>query len=555
MTIEDIIRLPSLDTTLVAGRTGSRRAVKWAHSCEVPAPWEWLDHGDLLMTNGYSFPASADEQVAFLRALAAAGAAGVAIGEGREAPPLTEAAVTFANETGFPILSTAYGVPFSAISRAVAAGNSREEQARLMRTIRLYDRLREAVIEGLTGNALIERLGSDLRCELRVLDPIRGIEILSDGRALPDAASRAVVEAVAGRRDRLPALTRVEVDDVLLLVVPVQSRRPAVLVARYKGDATPSLSLLQHAATIAALQVERLTSQREQERRLGAELFAGLVDGRLDDRVAQHELATRSLDKGPLVIVACLREELEDMPGLHQTLTDRAIPHLILRRETTLVLLLLPAQREAIAALREDVADGARLGVSDPFEGAARMTDAVREAQWALAAAEREGNVLIHYGEGAPLFLPRTLSETERIVRSILGPLLNYDREHRSELVKSLKVFLEENRSWLHAAKTLHIHKQTLVYRIRRVEELTGRRLDNTADVAELWLALRAHELSSEKGAAGAAAHYARPRCNARATVEAGFAVEATPATESKYHGHGLADFPFADVADHIDKG
>ena len=38
------------------------------------------------------------------------------------------------------------------------------------------------------------------------------------------------------------------------------------------------------------------------------------------------------------------------------------------------------------------------------------------------------------------------------------------------------------------------MHKQTLVYRMRRVEQLTGRDLRKTADVVQLWLALRALE-------------------------------------------------------------
>jgi purine catabolism regulator len=62
-------------------------------------------------------------------------------------------------------------------------------------------------------------------------------------------------------------------------------------------------------------------------------------------------------------------------------------------------------------------------------------------------------------------------------------------------LVASLRVFLECNRSWQRASARLGIHKQTLVYRIRRVEELTGRTLAETGDVAELWFALCALEM------------------------------------------------------------
>ncbi|PXB93803.1 PucR family transcriptional regulator, partial [Pseudomonas aeruginosa] len=67
-----------------------------------------------------------------------------------------------------------------------------------------------------------------------------------------------------------------------------------------------------------------------------------------------------------------------------------------------------------------------------------------------------------------------------------------------SALLHTLQVFLEENRSWLNAAQRLHIHKQSLVYRIRRIEEISGRSLDSTADVATLWFALQATRLSPE---------------------------------------------------------
>jgi purine catabolism regulator len=54
---------------------------------------------------------------------------------------------------------------------------------------------------------------------------------------------------------------------------------------------------------------------------------------------------------------------------------------------------------------------------------------------------------------------------------------------------------LARDRSWQHAAADLHIHKQTLGYRIRKIEALTGRGLARTEHLAELWFALRAHDL------------------------------------------------------------
>ena len=77
----------------------------------------------------------------------------------------------------------------------------------------------------------------------------------------------------------------------------------------------------------------------------------------------------------------------------------------------------------------------------------------------------------------------------------ILGPLITRDAERGTDYVNTLRVMLSHNRSWQAAAAELHIHKQTLGYRIRKIEELTGRGLTRTDDVAELWFALRAHDV------------------------------------------------------------
>jgi purine catabolism regulator len=165
-----------------------------------------------------------------------------------------------------------------------------------------------------------------------------------------------------------------------------------------------------------------------------------------------------------------------------------------------------PGTDGALAALRGVLGPDVPLGVSDPLGRPDRAPDAAREARWALTAAQNLGRALVRYGEGTLLFLPRTLGEAAMAAERILGPLIAYDAEHATELVHSLGVFLEHNRSWQRSAEELHVHKQTLVYRMHRVEELTGRDLRDTADVVQFWLALRALEFAHGEVTAGAPA-------------------------------------------------
>jgi DNA-binding PucR family transcriptional regulator len=78
---------------------------------------------------------------------------------------------------------------------------------------------------------------------------------------------------------------------------------------------------------------------------------------------------------------------------------------------------------------------------------------------------------------------------------SVLGPLQNGGGEYGDELLRSLEVFIEQNGQWERAARELFCHRHTLRYRIRRIEELTGRDLTSARDRIEFWLALRGREL------------------------------------------------------------
>ena len=78
---------------------------------------------------------------------------------------------------------------------------------------------------------------------------------------------------------------------------------------------------------------------------------------------------------------------------------------------------------------------------------------------------------------------------------SILSPIELGEGAYGGELMRSLEVFIECNGQWEKAARRLYCHRHTLRYRIRRVEELTGRSLSSARDRIEFWLALRGREL------------------------------------------------------------
>jgi purine catabolism regulator len=80
--------------------------------------------------------------------------------------------------------------------------------------------------------------------------------------------------------------------------------------------------------------------------------------------------------------------------------------------------------------------------------------------------------------------------------QSVLGPVEGDEGEYGDELLRSLDVFIEHNGHWEKAAQALYCHRHTLRYRIKRVEQLTGRDFTHARDRIEFWLALRGRELA-----------------------------------------------------------
>jgi PucR family transcriptional regulator, purine catabolism regulatory protein len=99
--------------------------------------------------------------------------------------------------------------------------------------------------------------------------------------------------------------------------------------------------------------------------------------------------------------------------------------------------------------------------------------------------------------EGEPLSIPRLLMANpdlpvQELGRATLGPLLNADRTGDSQLIETLRTFLELDGSVQATADQMYVHRNTVRYRLSRIEALTDRSLSSTKDRVHLWLALLA---------------------------------------------------------------
>ncbi|MET9966915.1 PucR family transcriptional regulator ligand-binding domain-containing protein [Streptomyces sp. NPDC006356] len=156
---------------------------------------------------------------------------------------------------------------------------------------------------------------------------------------------------------------------------------------------------------------------------------------------------------------------------------------------------LLDSVRDALSAGLDG--DGrVTLGVSAAVHSAEGLRGALEEARHARrVAAARPGRVCAAgHQELAShvLLLPFVPDDVRRAFTArLLDPLRDYDRRHRAELIPTLEAFLDCDGSWTRCATRLHLHVNTLRYRVGRIEQLTSRDLSRLEDKLDFFLALR----------------------------------------------------------------
>jgi PucR family transcriptional regulator, purine catabolism regulatory protein len=506
---------------LAAGANGGDRPVRWVHISELEDPTPWLSGGELLLTTGIALTTPA-RQRRFVSLLSERGVAGLGLGVGFDHKKLPKGLVEAARERDLPLFVVPYEMPFIAITERAAAKLVNEQYDVLERSTKVHERLERLVIEGRGLDEMLASVASAIGGAAVVQDSSgRELARHPDGAGPGDDATTALGEEVAARHSSGGHAAFSPSADELsgrALSVAVPGGRGGTPVAWLTViTARPPLTdfdrlCARQAAIVIGLELMRERVVRETERRLAGDLLADALGGRLES----EELRGRLRPFGIGAEAAVLVFELEDPPSaeraLEQALAEAGISALVATSAaggSPLLCAVVDAAgndpvttaRRAREALADpSAANSVRAAASRPTP-VASLRRGFHEARCALEATSL-GNgdtpdVASHRDLGAfTLLLALQDDDALRLYSDgLLEPIESTEGEYGGELLRSLEAFIENNGNWERAARQLYCHRHTLRYRIRKIEELTGRDLSRATDRIELWLALRAREL------------------------------------------------------------
>ena len=538
ISVQDILDIPDLNLRLLAGSKSISNPVRWVHITEVPDPTKWLKGGELLLTTGYGFVGSEEQQVEQVKRLIDHNISGLGFGTGFSFDKVPPALVKVAEEYGFPLFEVPYHVPFIAITEAVASKIVNEQYSLLQRSLAVHEKLTKIVLEEKGLDAILSTLSALVGCSAVLFD-FHGVVLCETayrrrlGGELIADLWRQISDRRAGRQNFALSLEGVGSGVQVYPVVASHRIGAFLAVVKDSGDFSEYDRIILHnVVTVTALELVKKKAVAETEQRLAGDFFDELIASDLYEEEIARRLAFFGLDpQSPHLIVLVDIDGFRafmDGPGereettvqdikerLHWAVDEFMAKHEVLfisaSRSDSVVILVQPGalDTDAVLALAAELQAAidkmlpeitVSLGIGRPHRQLVDLRQSYYEASYAIRIRKLKGEpgVIATFADlgsyGLLLGLQDTLS-LEVFYDSVLGKLQEYDEQNSSDLVKSLSCFLEANGHWGDAAEKLYVHRHTLRYRMKRVEEITGRDLDKSQDRMEFWLALKAKEL------------------------------------------------------------
>jgi purine catabolism regulator len=538
LTVEGLLAELGLD--LASGHESAAARVRWVHSTELVDPTPWLSGGELLLTTGLQLD-KPKAQRELVERLKERGIAALGFGTGFAHERIPTALLTAARRLQFPVFEVPYELPFIAVTERAFTHLAGQQFETLRRSMAIQERLERLVLEqrGLTevvratagaigGVAgVLDAHGEELAWHAHVR-PLSENERQAIARAVRDAGAGAGVgvsaAAAARGRGAANATTAVGTPAAIephlprwpgrVLALPVVARDRAVphawlIGASVKGELGDFERLiLRQAVTVVALELMHMRIERDTERRLAGDVLAEALTGRLHPEELQARLLPFGIGEQAAVLAFALRDPDAAAPVLERAL-HRADAHGLVATRAGLLCAVIDARakvdpiavaRRARAELQSNAGE-VRASASRPAPTHS-LRLSFHEARCALEAVRLQNGtspeVASHRDLGAFQLL-LSLQDDDALIsycRGVLGPVEQGEGDYGDELLRSLDVFIEHNGHWEKAASALYCHRHTLRYRIRRVEQLTGRDFSKARDRIEFWLALRGRELS-----------------------------------------------------------
>lgn len=534
ITIAKALKLKEMECCkLVAGVSGVNQTIQYVDSMEVPDISPWLKKRELMITTGYSIKNNPKALIMLIENLHKVEAAGIVIKTARFIGEIPQEALKRADDLGVPVIEAPNDVSIAELSNSIIKAIVNEQTDRLEFSEKIHEKFTELELSGGGFDEITEMLFRFLEMPIVIADhDFRMIAIRSNQNIKTQEYLRNLFPKSKMKDFLNSDLSEITMQDeenhinVLVRKARAKQNICGYIFVLYRENDFDEMNriILDHAITTVALEFTKLESMAQHQRLMDDNFLVDIVMKNIkSEEEAEYRARYLEWPKPPLVLT------LFDIDSFEECIQNRTeLEVLELKKEITLYIsdsmenagiickVISKSDRffcicsNKYLPLLEDVLKGTvkrlkkQLGLSvtvgytkeiDTYtglwEGHNDATDAIKICrkstdyrQVACIEDFRLEQALMHSIDN-PYF--------KRYVKETIHKLEQYDKENNTDLLSILRELVRNMGVRTKTAEALFLHRNTLLYRIRKIESLTGYDLSRDENLLKLGFAMMIH--------------------------------------------------------------
>ncbi|WP_188882805.1 PucR family transcriptional regulator [Alicyclobacillus cellulosilyticus] len=539
--VSDLLTLPMFDEArVVAGHAGTVRPVSTVNMMDAPDIVEYLKAEELLITTAYALKDDVRALESLVEQMAVIGCAGLGIKTKRFLDHIPQSVIDVAERYQLPLIELPLRYSLGEMLHQALTYILEKRMEELRYSLQAHQQFSQIILQGKGMKELMESLAAVIGQPVALFD-VHG-DLIAASRTTQGQRAQEILQKVSSTIPRLSgddsavSLTallgpRQGAEVTLFPVHPGQRfGYLAVMAPQLSFDALAKLAIEQ-AGNVVSFEMMKLQAVRERTRRYKNEFFSELLDRRIQSEAEIfHRGRPYGVQSSDLYQCAVSKVDAKTKPlmatsgeasplqmerdvlyeHLRRELRKTGVPHSLFYKHQYVVVLFY--HKHHLAKDGVDVYDICRrmqesiqlhgalsvsFGIGNPVSKLADIPKSYDEAVQALEAGIRErrsGFVNVYRTKDTVELLrliPRR--ELEEYRDAALGAWLALPEEEREVLLSTLSAFLDCQGNIAETAKTLYLHRNTVLYRLHKLSQIVGVNLKDPATTLRLRLALLIH--------------------------------------------------------------
>ncbi|HET7626899.1 MAG TPA: PucR family transcriptional regulator ligand-binding domain-containing protein [Bacillales bacterium] len=513
LTVADVLAMELMEQAAVKSARDDlvNRPVEGVSVIELPVE-DFVKKNELVLTTGIGCD-DRQELQKYVEDVEASEAAGLCVAVGRHIPEIPPSVIDYCDDRHFPIIEIPWKLRFADITQQVLQELSKRRQLAAQQSEKTQQQLLNLILHGGDLTSISQYILEQTKKPAVIIDEYGSVQGMSRGseQLLEQWRAQAANDETESIR-KIPIRSASHVQGIILF--PAADRHL---------DGGQEDWLLEHASTAAALWFLRENAVKETEWRMRGDFVWSLTKGDYDNLEAAEARAKANQFNLRLSYVCLLGKceidlgdpaaemKMRQTVTMLQQLQDRIDLRIMATYKTPWIVVFLEGDQESalenarklFKAFDEAPQMISRMtiswGIGENRAGVGTFRESYESAQSALDIGMRlKGpGFRTAYGD-IPMYRALALlaqnEEIRKLTEDVIGKLIRYQQEKRINMLQTARSYIQHKGNISKTARALHLHRQSLVYRLQKIETLTQKSFDNPDDVFLIDLCMKIWE-------------------------------------------------------------